>query len=253
MAVDRQDALPQVGDVLVEPGQERRVLVGHGVADGVGDVDRRRALVDRDLHHLGGELDVRPGRVHRRELDVLDERARVGHGRPRALLDVGARGLELVLDVDVRRRDEGVDPRSLGVAYRLGGTLDVGRLSPRQAGDHRALHLAGDRLDRLEVAGRGDREAGLDDVDPEPRELVRDLELLGRVQRDPGRLLAVAQGRVEDDDPLRVDVHGLLLWLTSWFLLRLGLRLRGRHALFPPKGEEKEEPEVEAQRHRAAH
>ena len=69
------------------------------------------------------------------------------------------------------------------------------RASPR---DHRALDLAGDRLDGLEVPGRGDREAGLDHVDAEPGELLGDLELLGRVQRDAGRLLAVAQRRVED-------------------------------------------------------
>ena len=48
----------------------------------------------------------------------------------------------------------------------------------RQPADDRAVDLAGDRLHRLEVARRGDREAGLDDVDAEPRKLVRDLELL---------------------------------------------------------------------------
>ena len=53
--------------------------------------------------------------------------------------------------------------------------------------------LAGDRLDRLEVAGRGDREAGLDHVDAEPRELLGDLDLLLGVERDARRLLAVAQ------------------------------------------------------------
>ena len=195
------------------------VLVGRRVADRVRDVDRRRALVERDLQHLGGELHVGARRVHRRELDVVDERLRVRHRRPRGALDVLARRLQLVLDVDVRRRDERVDPRSLGVAYRVGGTLDVGGLSPREPGDDRSVHLAGDRLDRLEVARRRDREAGLDDVDAQTRQLVRDLELLGRVQRDPGRLLAVAQGGVEDDDP--VGVHGLLLCLprgsfSSW-------------------------------------
>ena len=56
---------------LVQLAQEGRVLVRHRVADGVGDVDRRGALVDRDLHHLGGELDVGAGGVHRRELDVV--------------------------------------------------------------------------------------------------------------------------------------------------------------------------------------
>jgi hypothetical protein len=47
------------------------------------------------------------------------------------------------------------------------------------------LYLAGNGLDGLEVARRGDREARLDHVDAEPRELMRDLELLGDVQRDP--------------------------------------------------------------------
>ena len=42
----------------------------------------------------------------------------------------------------------------------------------------RALDLARDRLDGLEVARRGDREAGLDHVDAEPRELLGDLDLL---------------------------------------------------------------------------
>ena len=64
--------------------------------------------------------------------------------------------------------------------------------------------VAGDRLDRLEVARRGDREAGLDHVDAEPRELLGDLDLLLRVERDPGRLLAVSQRRVEDVDAVCV-------------------------------------------------
>ena len=54
------------------------------------------------------------------------------------------------------------------------------------AGDGRALHGLGDGLDRLEVALAGDREAGLDHVDTEARELVGDLELLAHVERDPG-------------------------------------------------------------------
>ena len=76
--------------------------------------------------------------------------------------------------------------------------------------------VAGDRLDRLEVAGRGDREAGLDHVDAEPRQLLRDLDLLGRVQRDPGRLLAVAQRRVED-----VDAVCVVCWDFPWSYLLL--------------------------------
>ena len=93
-----------------------------------------------------------------------------------------------------------MDPVALGVPHRLPGPVDVLEPGAGQAGDDRALHRLGDGLDRLEVAVAGDREPGLDDVDPEARELVGDLELLADVERDAGRLLAVPQGRVEDQD-----------------------------------------------------
>jgi hypothetical protein len=46
------------------------------------------------------------------------------------------------------------------------------------------MNFAGDLLDGFEVTRRGDRETGLDHVDPEAGELLRDLDLLGGVQRD---------------------------------------------------------------------
>ena len=219
VAVDGQHDVAQARHQLVEAAEEGDVLLRHRVADGVGDVDRRGALVERDLHHLGGVLDVGARGVHRRELDVVDQRARVGDGGAGLALDVLARRGELVLDVDVRRRDEGVDPRSRRVAYRPVGGVDVPDMSAREPGDHGALDLARDRLHGLEVARRGDREAGLDDVHAQPRELVGDLELLGRVQRDAGRLLAVSQGGVEDENAVVGHVTppvGLLLGLR-WF------------------------------------
>ena len=205
VAVHGEDDVAQLGDEPVQAVEERRVLVGHGVADGVGDVDRRRALFDRGGDDLGGVLELGARRVHRRELDVVDEGPRVRHGRAGLREDVLARGAELVDDVDVRRRDERVDARVRGVAYSSRGGLHIGCLSSSEAGDDRALDLAGDRLHRLEVAGRRDREAGLDDVDAEAGELVGDLELLAGVQRDAGRLLAVAQRGVEDADVRGID------------------------------------------------
>ena len=75
----------------------------------------------------------------------------------------------------------------------------------------RTLHGARDRLDGLEVAGRGDREPRLDHVDAKARELLGDLDLLVDVERDPGRLLAVAQRGVEDVDPLGLVYRGYCL------------------------------------------
>src|SRR5205814_8582177 len=136
---------------------------------------------------------------------------RGGDGPARRAGDVVARRLQLALGVDVARRDEGVDARALRVADGVPGRLDVLLAGPRQPADDRALDFARDRLHGLEVAGRGDREAGLDDVRAQPRELVRDLDLLHAVERDAGRLLAVAQGRVEDSYSGCFVSHSLLL------------------------------------------
>ena len=247
VAVDGEHDVAQARHELVEPRQERGVLVRHGVADRVRDVDRGRALLDRRRQHLGGELDVGAGGVHRAELDVLDERAGVRDRRAGLAQHVLARGLQLVANVDVARGDERVHARALGIAHRLGGALDVRGVRARQAGDHRAVHLPRDRPYRLEVTRRRDRESSLDHVHAEPRELLRDLQLLGRVQRDARRLLAVSQRRVEDDDP--VGVHGTAPFLSlSCFFSGVSSRLAAAHALVPPRGEEKKKGEA-AQRH----
>ena len=111
----------------------------------------------------------------------------------------------------------------VGVLDRVPGGVDVGHVGPRQARDHRALDGAGDLLHGLEVARRGDRKARLDHVDAQPRELLGDLQLLLRVQRDAGRLLAVTQSRVEDQyfvggacrRRLTARVFGLVMSLLS--------------------------------------
>ncbi len=66
-----------------------------------------------------------------------------------------------------------------------------------------ALTQLGDLAHGLEIAVRGDREAGLDDVDAHLLEQERDLDLLVEIHRGAGRLLAVAQGGVENDDARR--------------------------------------------------
>src|SRR5690606_458102 len=70
----------------------------------------------------------------------------------------------------------------------------------RQRADDRPLDLLGDRPHALEVALAGDGEAGLDHVDAQARQGVRDLELLPGVQGHARALLAVAQRRVEEPD-----------------------------------------------------
>ena len=83
---------------------------------------------------------------------------------------------------------------------------------------------------------------------PQARELVGDLELLAGVERDAGRLLAVAQRRVEDQYSVGVHVVLSLSASSCGFFSGWVCGSRGRHALFPPKGEEKKS-KVEQERH----
>ena len=83
---------------------------------------------------------------------------------------------------------------------RLGAAVDVLHLRARKPADHRVLGAARNLLDAIEIAFRGDREAGLDDVDAHLVEQFGDLELLVEGHGGAGALLAVAQGRVEDHD-----------------------------------------------------
>src|SRR5688500_3004195 len=122
----------------------------------------------------------------------------MGRGRPRLPLHVVSRRLELSLEADVAGGGRGVYARALGWLSCVPGGWPVLLARARQATDHRTVNLAGDGLDRLEVARRRYGEAGFDHVDSEPRELVGDLELLLLVERDARRLLSVAERRVED-------------------------------------------------------
>ena len=112
----------------------------------------------------------------------------------------------LVREMDRRGRDEGVDARPPRLAHRLAGAGDVGGDGAGEAGDDGVLHAPGDLAHRLEIAVRGDREAGLDDVDAHLVEEVGDLELLLERHGRAGALLAVAQRGVEDYDAILVAI-----------------------------------------------
>jgi hypothetical protein len=195
--VDVGHTLPQVGDEAVE-------LLGIGVADGVGDVDGLGSGLDHRLDHLRQIGAVAAGRILGAELDVGRVSGRVLHRRHRVLQDPIPALAELVLEVKVAGRDESVDPRILSLADRVPTDVDVLESGPGETGDRRAFDLAGDGLNRREVALGSHRKAGLDDVDAQFRELAGHPELLVQVHAAARGLLAVAKRRVENFNDIHV-------------------------------------------------
>ena len=225
VAVDGDDRLA-AGERLhalherAELGRDRvadrvRDVQGGGAGLQHGRVDLQQVVRVGARGVLGGELDL--GVAAELLAPVADPADRLGE----RLVAVDA---QLVLEVDVARRDEDVEMRALGDADRLHGPLRVAVLAAGERGDGDALRLLGDPADRLEVAGRGGREAGLDDVHLEARELPGDLELLGDGEAGAGRLLAVAQGGVEDADAARRVRRGRR-WVSSSSRAPLGRSL----------------------------
>ena len=172
------------------------------VAHGVGEVDRLRPGIDRDLHGLAQEVELRAGRVLAAELDVLDLPARARDRVVDAAECLVPVDLELALEVQVRGGEEGVDARVRRVLERLGRPVHVGAGRTRQARDDRPLDRLGDLDHALELLRRADGEAGLDDVHAEGVELLGDAYLLRSRHRRTRGLLAVPQGGVEHQDLL---------------------------------------------------
>src|SRR5207248_2790900 len=224
VAVDGEHVRARVPlEPLLDPRDPLAPLAGDGVADRVGDVDRARAGVDTGLEDITHVVEVGAGGVLRRELDVLAVAARVPDRLYGRLHHLGPRLTQLVLQVDVGGRDERVDAGLRRVLHRLPAPVDVAQAHAREPADRRGARERADLLGhlarRLEVLLGRDGEAGLDDVHVQARQLPGHLQLFHRVHREPGRLLAVTERGVEDDD----SVHGLLplffLACHGWSLL----------------------------------
>ena len=214
---------------------------GQCVADRVRQVDDRCAGLDRGPADLRGEGRIGTGCVLARELDLVDHRGCV-FDRPAGVLhDLLRLEAELLLHVERARCEEDVDARAAGARERLRGGIEVCQHGPCERGDGRPPDRPCDRADAFEIARGCAREPGLDDVHPEPLELLGDLRLLVRLQGDARRLLTVAQRRIEDLDPASGHEHfllGLGAKTHLWCVKSASAPTKGACSCAPPRGGE---------------
>ena len=183
--------------------------LGRAVAYRVRQIDSGGTGGDGDFHRAAEIVELGAGGIHRGPFDVPGKIAGEGDG----VFDDGERlvlrDFELVGEVDFGRRHEGVDAVALGRFERFRGAADVGFLGAGEGADDGVFALFGDGLDRVEIAVGRHGETGLNHVDAHRVKHFGDEEFLGACHAHAGRLLAVAQGGVEDGDA--VGRHGGLL------------------------------------------
>ncbi len=123
--------------------------------------------------------------------------------------DFVPRLVQFELAVDLGGGQEDVDAAAFaGGLDGLAGRVDVPRHATRQAADDGAFDLTGDGLDGCEIAVADDREAGLDDIDLQARQLPGDLQLFAQVHGSARALLAVAKGGVKDGYAIIFHIFG---------------------------------------------
>src|SRR5215469_4768412 len=103
--------------------------------------------------------------------------------------------------MDIRGGKENVNARPGGLLQGFPGALYVFTSGAGQARDNGAPHRRGDGTYCLKVAIGGNRKPSFDYVYPQPIQLPRHAEFFFNVHAAAGRLLTIAQGRVEYRDP----------------------------------------------------
>jgi hypothetical protein len=103
--------------------------------------------------------------------------------------------------------DKGVNARPWGVVERPGGALHVQRAAARQRRHPGLRELAADGSHGLEIAIRSDGKTGFQKVDAQLHQFARHPQFLRNRHAAPGRLLPIAQRRVEYPYAVAHDRH----------------------------------------------
>ena len=206
MTVHREDRLVGARHAFDDGLEHAEMLFGHRIADCIGQVDGSGAGLDGRLDAALEKLDGRAGGVHGRPFDIVDQIARLSYRAGDDLDDLVLGLLHLVGQMDRRGGDKGVDAALLGVTHGFAGAIDIGADGTSQASDAGALDMLGDGDHGLEVTHRSNRETGFDNIDAHFVQRVCNLQLFFQRHGGAGRLLAIAQGGVENEDAFFIGI-----------------------------------------------
>ena len=186
------DAFDQLTDALAPQ-------IGDAVPHRIRHIKRLGAGLDRRLEHAAEEVHVRANRVFRRKLNVVGELAGeldCGDGRLDHLVGLHA---QLLLHVDGRSGDKGVDPLARRRGDGVPGGLDIALGRACKRADGGVLNHLCDRADRLGVAWAGGGKAGFDDVNTQLLQLAGNPHFFVAGHRRARALLAVAECGVKNE------------------------------------------------------
>ena len=195
----RPDGLVAVGNALTQCLDELAVQFRNRVPHSVGHVDRGGTLGNDRFEHTAQKIRIAAVPVFRAELDVCHQIARKSHRLTRLLQHLLRCHAQLLFHVQRRRGDERMDAPVVGALQGLGCARNVTVIGTRQRADGGLPDGIGDGLYRLEVADGTGGKTRLDDVHPQALELPRNTQLFIFRHGGAGRLLAITQSGIKND------------------------------------------------------
>ncbi len=194
-SVDSVDVLRQIAEQAIEFGW-------HGIAHGVGNVNRCRAGFDGGRNHFRQIGQLGAGRIFRRKLHIINQLARHLYRTDRAPDDLFLGHLEFMLTVNRTGGNKHMDSMTVGTLYGIVDLLNISGVATGKSTNNRAEVLIRYGFDRFEIAGRSGREARFDNVHVQFGQRLGNAEFLAERHTTARGLFSVPQCRVENSYPV---------------------------------------------------
>ena len=132
-----------VGNPFFQNSEDISKLIRHTITNCVRDIDGCGALVDGGLHDLAEVIQIAAACILSRKFDVIAQRFCQTNRLSSLLQNLLSSTLQLVLKMNVRSGNKGVNPWPVRILQGFPGPANVQLYSTRQARDGHGSNLLG--------------------------------------------------------------------------------------------------------------
>ena len=207
------DGLVTVGNALAQRFDEVAVKLRHRITHRVWHINRRCSLVNHGFKDATQIVNVAAIAVLGTELDIRHQIAGKTHREPGLFQYLLRRHAQLLFHVQRAGGDEGMNTGVAGAFEGFSGARNIAVIGARQRANSGIPDRIGDRLHGLEIAVGACRKSGLDHVHFQTFELACNAQFFIFRHGRAGRLFAIAQGGIKNDQFVG---HGK--FLVGWSL-----------------------------------
>ncbi len=207
VTVSTDDRTIDIRHILSEIRNHSVVVTGCGITHRIRDIDCRGTGRNGAFHHFAQEVEFCASRVFRREFNVVAKLLCLLDRPHRAFDNLVLVHLQLEFPMDGTGGQEHVDSSLFGVNQRFLRPLNIVVQTAGQSADGGPISISPcDFRDSFKVSGRSDRKSGFDHIHSQFHQRTSHLQLFAGVHAATGRLFAITQRGIKNDDP--VTGHG---------------------------------------------